>query len=124
MPPIEGIVGGCIRLAEPGKSLAFAEGIETALAMWQLSGIPCWATISAHGMKNIKSIPKQITHTYWCADNDLSFTGQAAAFAAASYTKQKFNIEAEVWMPTLDEMDMLDFLNSKRHLEMLKWRGR
>ena len=124
MPPIETITGGCIRLAEPQTSLAFAEGIETALAMWQLSGIPCWATISAHGMTQIKSIPKQITHVYLCADNDLSFVGQAAAFEAAKYMKQKFHIKAEVWMPTLDEMDMLDFLNSKRNLEMLKWRGR
>lgn len=123
MPPIETIIGGAVRLAEPGTSLAFAEGIETALSMWQASGIPCWATISAHGMKNIKTLPRQITHVYLCADNDLSFTGQAAAFTAASYMKQKFSINAEVWMPGEHGSDMNDHITYKAD-EVMKWRGR
>jgi putative DNA primase/helicase len=124
MPSMETIVGGAIRLGEPEKELCLAEGIETALAAWQITGVPAWATISAHGLKSIKSIPRHVERVIVCADNDKSFTGQAAAFAEANYLRNKMQIQAEVWMPTLDEMDMLDFLNDPRELDMLKWRGR
>jgi len=122
MPPIETIVGGCVRLGEPGYALGFAEGIETALSMWQESDVPCWATISAHGMKNIKSIPKQVTHAYVCADNDLSFTGQAAAFECAAFFKRKFNINTEVWMPGESGSDMNDHVQYRAD-SIMKWRG-
>ena len=38
-----------------------------------------WAMISAHGMEEFTAIPKHVTQVIVCADNDYSFTGQAAA---------------------------------------------
>ena len=42
--------GAAIPLFKPGRQLAVAEGIETALAVTELTGIPCWATVTA-GLK-------------------------------------------------------------------------
>ena len=125
-PGLETVTGACVRLGEPQSTLVLAEGIETALAAWQITGHPAWATISAHGLEAFTSIPRHVQRVIVCADNDLSFTGQAAAFACAKYFKLRLKVVTEVWMPTLDEMDMLDMLNDKRKhkLEMLKWRGR
>jgi len=125
MPGLETITGGCIRLGEPEDVLVLAEGIETALAAWAITGYPAWATISAHGLEEFKSLPRHVNKVIICADNDKSFTGQAAAFTCAKYFRQRLQIQTELWMPTLDEMDMLDMLNDKRThpLEMMKWRG-
>ncbi len=126
MPGLEKLTGAAIRLGEPEDTLVVAEGIETALAAWAITGFPAWATISAHGMESFQSIPRHVKRVIICADNDYSFTGQAAAFTAAKYFKLRLKVVAEVWMPTLDGMDMLDMLNDEgtHPLEMLKWRGR
>jgi putative DNA primase/helicase len=126
MPPLEPISGACVRLGEPDKTLAVAEGIETALAMWAVSGVPTWATISAHGMEEFKSIPRHVDKVIICADNDLSFTGQGSAFKCAHYMKHRLKVDAEVWMPAVDGMDMLDHLQdlSGDKKSIMKWRGR
>lgn len=140
MPPTEKITGGCIRLGEPEQSLVLAEGVETALAAWAITGIPAWATISAHGMEEFTAIPKHVTQVIVCADNDYSFTGQAAAFKCARYMKTRLKIDTEVWMPPNIGMDMLHYLNEEQwlsddgrvrekesnpdHERMMKWRGR
>jgi putative DNA primase/helicase len=45
--------GGVVMLDMPlpGGTLSVAEGIESAAAAMQLSGIPCWSTLSAGGMR-------------------------------------------------------------------------
>jgi len=110
MPPIEKIVGGCVRLGEPDDTLVLAEGIETALAAWAITGHPAWATISAHGLAEFKSIPRHVKKVIVAADNDHSFTGQTAAFECAKYMKQKMQVETVVTMPNVIGMDMLDVL--------------
>lgn len=47
-PLAKHLTGGAIRLVEPGSRLAVTEGIETALAVIQATGIPAWATGNAH----------------------------------------------------------------------------
>lgn len=49
--------GGAVRLFRPGGALALAEGIETALAIYEASGIPVWATVSAGGMRAVELPP-------------------------------------------------------------------
>lgn len=49
--------GASIRLFPAAETLAVAEGIETALAVTQLSGIPCWATVSAGLMEQFVPPP-------------------------------------------------------------------
>lgn len=124
MPPLQKIVGGAVRLAEPGHALAFAEGIETALSMCQVSGVPCWATISAHGMENIESIPRHVKKILVCADHDDSFVGQRAAFTMASTAKRKWKIQVEVWMPSEAASDMNDVAQyMEPEHKLMKFRG-
>lgn len=111
MPPTETITGGCIRLGEPEDTLVLAEGVETALAAWALTGYPAWATISAHGLAEMKSIPRHVTKVIIAADNDASFTGQEAAFACAKTMRQKLKVATVVTMPNVMGFDMLDVLN-------------
>lgn len=113
MPPLENITGGCVRLGEPDDTLVLAEGIETALAAWALTGIPAWATISAHGLESFTAIPRHVKRVIVCADNDASFTGQAAAFTCAKYMKQRAKVETEVRVPLITGMDMLDWIEDE-----------
>jgi putative DNA primase/helicase len=111
MPPLENITGGCVRLGEPNDTLVLAEGIETALAAWALMGHPAWATISAHGLAEFKAIPRHVKRVIIAADNDNSFTGQAAAFECAKYMEQRLKVQTVVTMPKTMNTDMLDLLN-------------
>jgi hypothetical protein len=111
MPTLETITGACVRLGEPEHTLVLAEGIETALAGWALTGHPAWATISAHGLESFQAIPKHVQRVIVVADNDVSFTGQAAAFNCAKYYKQRLKISAEVIMPEVMGFDALNQLN-------------
>ena len=119
MPTLESITGGCVRLGEPEDTLVLAEGIETALAAWALTGHPAWATISAHGLAEFKAIPRHVKRVIIAADNDASFTGQAAAFTCAKYMKQRNKVDTWVWMPTRGETDMVDALVNNGG--MIKW---
>jgi putative DNA primase/helicase len=114
MPPVETITGGCIRLGEPDDTLVLAEGLETALAAWALTGYPAWATISAHGLAEMKSIPRHVKKVIIAGDSDASFTGQAAAFTCAKTMKQKLKVETVVTMPKIIGTDMLDLLRDLR----------
>jgi putative DNA primase/helicase len=97
-----------VRLGEPNETLVIAEGIETALAAWAFFEEPAWATISAHGMAELKSIPLHVKKVIIVGDNDESFTGQAAAFTCAKYMKQRLKVETVVAMPSVLGLDMLD----------------
>lgn len=75
--------GAAIRLAAPAfiegaYRLGVAEGIETALAAAEGSGVPTWATVSASGMKTFQW-PRTPHELYVFADNDANETGQRAA---------------------------------------------
>lgn len=75
--------GASIRLAAPAfiegaYRLGVAEGIETALAAAEGSGVPTWATVSASGMKSFRW-PRTPHELYVFADNDANETGQRAA---------------------------------------------
>jgi len=47
-PSARQLTGGAIRLIAPGSRLAVTEGIETALAVIEATGLPAWATGNAH----------------------------------------------------------------------------
>lgn len=88
-----GISGGAIRLFQPDKVLAVAEGIETALAVHAVTGQPCWATISATVMTKLV-VPESVETVYIYADNDSPDSknrraGQDAANALADRLRQE-----------------------------------
>ena len=75
--------GSAIRLYEPIQGvLGVAEGIETAISAAQLFKCPTWALINANNLE--KWLPPQgVEHVMIFGDNDLTFTGQAAAYNLA-----------------------------------------
>jgi hypothetical protein len=65
-----GLGHGAVRLAMPGDGrLGLAEGIETALAAMQLSGMPCWATLG-NGRFGLVTIPESVRELHLFLDND------------------------------------------------------
>lgn len=64
-------LGGAIRLyaLEPGQPLALCEGAETALAVHQCTGWPCWACVSAIGLERVQ-LPAEAREVVICADHD------------------------------------------------------
>lgn len=71
--------GSAIRLGQPQNGyLAVAEGLETALAATQGSGIPCWSTVNASLLAQFEP-PKDVHTLVIFADKDRSRTGEIAA---------------------------------------------
>ena len=99
MPVVDGrkTTGGAIRLFEPEDTLAIAEGIETALAVHVITGLPVWSTVSAIGMEKFEP-PDSVERLCIYGDNDISQTGQ---FYAYSLSKRlvKQGRYAQVFIP-------------------------
>ncbi len=74
--------GAAIRLAEHRDTLGIAEGIETALAVSMLFGIPCWSAVNSSGMAKWQA-PADVRHVIVFSDNDPQYGGQAAAYTLA-----------------------------------------
>ena len=98
--------GGCIRLSNPAKMLAVTEGVENALSVTQTYGHPCWAAVSAQGLKEFMP-PKETEYLLIVADNDFSFTGQEAAYSLAKRVT-RMGIECYVDMPKTRGYDFND----------------
>ena len=61
---------GAVRLSPPDDGvLAWAEGIETAIAATQLSGIPCWATLGTERFGRV-ALPSSVRRLILFLDND------------------------------------------------------
>lgn len=79
-----GATGDCvIRLSDVQEHIGLAEGIETALSVTALYGVPCWATGDAGRMTKFQA-PEGVKEISIFADIDQNYTGEQAAFALAS----------------------------------------
>lgn len=105
--------GAAIRLHEAGEKLLIAEGIETALSASQIFGIPAWSAINAGGMEKV-IIPEFVKEVIICADRDLNYTGQSAAYNLAKRLTTA-GLKVEVRLPDI-EGDWNDILMSKLKL--------
>ena len=65
-----------------GEEIAIAEGLETALSVTKIMGIPCWATCSTQLMMQWKP-PAGVKRVVIAADNDANFSGFAAGYTLA-----------------------------------------
>jgi putative DNA primase/helicase len=109
------INGGIVRLHQPIDDLGIAEGIENALAAYEMFGIPTWATIAARNLKLFEP-PSGISGLHIFGDNDASYTGQEAAYALAKRLFAK-HLPVEVHLPPEVDIDWLDVLNRGRRYD-------
>ena len=125
MPGVANVNGGAVRLIVPETNcLIVAEGIESALAGRQLidatEGYGVWATVSARGMADLK-IPGDLDHLIICADNDRSFTGQAAGYVLANRASTSKNPPKSITVVSAAKLgeDMVDLLKGKsQHIQV------
>lgn len=100
--------GSYIPLAGAADEMGVAEGIETALRASRRFGIPVWSVISANGLKAFTP-PIVCTRLHIFGDNDLNFTGQAAAYALANRLAiENDHITCSVEIPTTPGTDWAD----------------
>lgn len=79
VPDSVSLKGGAIRLGEPDNGvLGVSEGLETALAATQGTGIPCWSTVNAVLLAQFEP-PANVHTVVVFADKDHSNTGEVAA---------------------------------------------
>lgn len=100
--------GSAIRLHEPVQGvLGIAEGIETALSASQIYRCPVWALINANNLE--KWMPPQgVDHIMIFGDNDLSYTGQAVAYALAKKLVATGSYRVDVLIPSRPGFDWND----------------
>lgn len=104
--------GAAVRLYPPTDGrLALAEGIETALAVCEGSGLPCWAALSAWGLSHAV-LPDEITDLFVMADNDANQAGQNAARRLAR-RMQDDGRQVHLLIPERPDSDWLDVLNEQ-----------
>jgi len=110
LPGLCGISGCAIRLSEHQGRLAVAEGIETALAVHELTQIPAWATMNAGCMESLE-VPAGVRELLVCADNDANFRGQKAAYTLANRMAMQ---GCAVRVRVAEQGDFLDDLQARR----------
>ncbi len=77
---------GAVRLAKADLVLGIGEGVETALAAMQLTGVPCWACLGAGRMHRV-AVPANVGELHIFADNDEP--GRAAADRTAHANRHR-----------------------------------
>ncbi len=111
------VVGSAIRLGNPGRVLAVTEGIETALAVLEATGMVTWSLISAAMMSQFL-IPSGVEKLVIWSDLDRSFAGSFAAQKLAERAKAQ-GVEAVIREPKgplpadVKSIDWLDVLNQQ-----------
>jgi putative DNA primase/helicase len=111
MPVVGTVTGASVRLFPPGDTLAVSEGIETGLAVHELTGLPVWAALSDNGLSSFVP-PASVKTIAIYGDNDANFVGQQAAYALA---KRLFaaGLRVTVHIPEQVDSDWLDVLNGR-----------
>jgi len=114
LTPVMPMAGAAIRLFEATDKLAVAEGIETALAVHQLTkGMPTWATVSAPLMKSVEW-PETVKTLliFGDRDEDNPETGKAGAGqTAAQELAKRFSARggtAKIYLPDSVDEDFAD----------------
>jgi putative DNA primase/helicase len=104
----QGLSGCAIRLSQIEAHIGIAEGIETALSVTELFGIPCWACYSDNGVQSFEP-PEGIRELTIYSDTDTNYAGQAAGTAAAKrLTRQGYTVHLARFLdPGKDYNDLL-----------------
>jgi hypothetical protein len=95
--------GAAIRLAPCGEVLGASEGIETAIASMEGTGIPVWPTVSAQLMKSFEP-PSCVRKLIVFGDRDMTQTGEKAAMELVQRAKER-GIQAYLALPPSELVD-------------------
>jgi phage/plasmid primase-like uncharacterized protein len=106
-------MGGAVRLAAARPTLAVAEGIESALSVFQSSGIPTWAALSAGGIEALV-LPHVVEAVIIYADHDHHGRGTRAAREAGKRWASEGR-RVRLIMPKRPGSDFNDLLRELRN---------
>lgn len=105
------VEGGLVRLFPPTAILCLAEGIETALSVHEMTGLPAWSAISLTGFRRFETVPECVEVVRICGDNDRSYAGAAGAYELAARLKRsRPGLEVSVHIPAEAGTDWNDVL--------------
>jgi phage/plasmid primase-like uncharacterized protein len=110
-PSYRQIEGAAIRLFPATDTVAIAEGIETALAVTELTGIPCWSSAFAYLLEKFEP-PQGIRQVHVYADRDKSEAGERAAKALVKRLWER-DMKAGIFLPptALGDRKSIDWLD-------------
>ena len=109
---VNALRGAAIRLFPAAGRLAIAEGVETALAVRALIGLPAWSAVSAHGLETV-ALPPGLAELVIGADADPNGVGERAAHRLAQRAQREGVPVVKVSIPRLAGDDWLDVLNRR-----------
>ncbi len=113
LPALQKMSGGAIRLFElEGKTLNITEGIETALAVREMTDETVWSVASSVLMEQFEP-PRTVEKVVIFSDNDVNYSGQKAAYTLANRLIIRNKIIAKVFVPR-NPGDFLDELNHSK----------
>ena len=104
--PGKALNGSAVRLSRVAEHIGIAEGIETALAAAVRFNLPTWSATNAVLLEQWIP-PAGIRKVTIMADNDQSFTGQAAAYVLAKRLVRD-GLAVEIKIPNVTNTDWAD----------------
>ncbi|MDA8051507.1 MAG: toprim domain-containing protein [Rhodospirillales bacterium] len=104
--------GGAVRLDPAAPELVVGEGIESAAAAGRLTGLPCWAAVSAGNLAGSMLLPPGVRSVVIAVDRDAP--GERAAREAA-WRWQREGRRVRLMVPDRAGADMADVLMERRH---------
>ena len=108
-PSDRNLTGGAVRLCQSEPVLGIAEGIETALAVRQATGMAVWAALSCTLLERFEP-PEGTRQVFIWSDLDEKLAGQKASDGLRKRLEAD-GIEANILLPAKIGMDWLDVLN-------------
>jgi len=109
MTPVMPMKGAYVELYPIEEHIAVAEGIETALAIRDLTGLCVISALNAQNLSEL-SLPDKVKKVEIWGDNDASYCGQRASYALAEKLTRK-GVEVIVHIPPKEGKDWLDTIN-------------
>ena len=108
-PVVNSLRGAAIHLYHAADRLAVGEGLETALAVRILTGLPAWSCVSAHGLETA-ALPRGLGELTVAGDNDPHGVGERAAHRLAQRAQREGVPVVKVSVPKRTGADWLDVL--------------
>lgn len=103
-----GTAGGAVRIGDCLDSIVIAEGLETALSVFQATGMTVWAALSTSGIRGLILPPPGITpHVTIAADHDEPGI-DAAHDAAERLSNEGYRVRLAI--PSIPGADFNDLL--------------